>query len=223
MSVNGIDGSSGIQGTGGTQGTYLDSQVLGKDDFLELLTTKLRYQDPMNPEDDQEFVAQLAQFSSLEQMENMNMAIQTQLVLTQSTNNALATGMIGRNVVAVGNEIHLGEDGSSEIMFNLESDADVTVQIKDSDGSVVKTISAGLLSSGDETITWDGTDNTGNSVAAGSYTYEVTASASDGSTVDATTYTTGLVSGVEFMNGSAFLKVDGMDVSLANVVRVEDV
>jgi flagellar basal-body rod modification protein FlgD len=223
MSVNGIDGSSGIQGTGGTQGTYLDSQVLGKDDFLELLTTKLRYQDPMNPEDDQEFVAQLAQFSSLEQMENMNMAIQTQLVLTQSTNNALATGMIGRNVVAVGNEIHLEEDGSSEIMFNLESDADVTVQIKDSDGSVVKTISAGLLSSGDETITWDGTDNTGNSVAAGSYTYEVTASASDGSTVDATTYTTGLVSGVEFMNGSAFLKVDGMDVSLANVVRVEDV
>ncbi|HAA81522.1 MAG: Flagellar hook capping protein [Caldanaerobacter subterraneus] len=67
----------------------LNSQ-LGKDDFLKLLVTQLKNQDPLNPMDDREFIAQLAQFSTLEQMQNMN----------SSFNAVRAINLIGKNIYA---------------------------------------------------------------------------------------------------------------------------
>lgn len=98
-----------VAGTGGinqVQTQTKDHQILGKDDFLKLLTTQLRYQDPIDPVDDKDFVAQLAQFSSLEQIQNLNEAmlsfIQQQQQMNQFGN---AAALIGRDV-----EIHSGED-----------------------------------------------------------------------------------------------------------------
>lgn len=82
-----------------TKKTEENRDIVGKDDFLKLLITQLRYQDPLNPIDDREFVAQMAQFSSLEQMQNMNKLLEvftgTQQVISMF---AQATNLIGCKV-----------------------------------------------------------------------------------------------------------------------------
>ena len=86
---------------------------LGKDDFLKLLLTQLRYQDPTNPVDDKEFIAQLAQFSSLEQMQNLNTNLQDMMVSQQKlTALAQATSMIGKIVEIYSKD---GEDRKSVV------------------------------------------------------------------------------------------------------------
>ncbi|HHT37282.1 MAG TPA: flagellar hook assembly protein FlgD [Firmicutes bacterium] len=82
-----------------TNQSMFNVNSLGKDDFLQLLITQLRYQDPTSPVDDKEFIAQLAQFSSLEQMQNLNQTMQTMMESQQKlTALAQATTMIGKMV-----------------------------------------------------------------------------------------------------------------------------
>ena len=79
--------------TGTYDTSYMSEAIdstLGKEDFLNLLVTQLRYQNPLDPMDNTEFVAQLAQFSSLEQMSNLNTAFTNQSMLIQSMNNSMA-------------------------------------------------------------------------------------------------------------------------------------
>ncbi len=81
------------------QKSETDRNILGKDDFLKLLITQLRYQDPTNPVDDKEFIAQMAQFSSLERMQNLNKLVQEYVGTQQAmTMFAQATNLIGLQV-----------------------------------------------------------------------------------------------------------------------------
>lgn len=217
MPVNEISGGSG------TPQTQFSTPILGKDDFLQLLTTKLRHQDPMNPMEDHEFIAQLAQFSSLEQMQNMNETMQTQILLTQSTNNALATSLIGKNVQALGNSMMLEDGGTAEISMELRAAAEVTVRILDEGGTCIRTIVAGSMEAGENSLTWDGLDTSGDPAVAGTYTFEVSALGSDKSSVGVTTFSTGRVTGVEFVNGAAELRVDGVLVPLSDIIRIDEV
>ncbi len=81
------------------EGAKRDPSALGKDDFLRLLITQLKYQDPISPVDDKEFIAQMAQFSSLEQMQNLNTNL-SEMMLAQQKLSALgqAMQMIGKEV-----------------------------------------------------------------------------------------------------------------------------
>ena len=79
-------------------GEAKDSSRLGKDEFLKLLITQLKHQDPVNPVDDKEFIAQLAQFSSLEQMQNLNTNLSDMMMAQQQLTARPAMQMIGREV-----------------------------------------------------------------------------------------------------------------------------
>ncbi|HVP39530.1 MAG TPA: flagellar hook capping FlgD N-terminal domain-containing protein, partial [Candidatus Saccharimonadales bacterium] len=139
--------TSTLTGTGST--------TLGKDDFLKLLTAQLQHQDPLQPMDNTAFVAQLAQFSSLEQLQNMNSSLSTDILLNQSVNNSLATGLIGRNIVAKGDQITLAAGGTADLSFNLSAAADAKITVVDSSGKTVATLTPGHLGAGDQTVTWN--------------------------------------------------------------------
>ena len=196
-------------------------EMLGKDEFLKLLTMQLKYQNPMEPMENTEFIAQLTQFSSLEQLQNIGTDIESQMLLTQGTNNSLATTLIGKYVVTSGSSLQLTNEGTGQICFDLGQDAgDVTISVYDRNNVLVATLSEEDLDSGRNIVEWDGTKIDGSSAAPGIYTFAVTAKDTSGASVTATTYTYGLVDGVKFVNGNAILLMGDLDITLSSILEI---
>ncbi len=194
--------------------------TLGKEDFLKLLITQLQYQDPLSPLNNQEFMAELAQFSSLEQLQNVNSNLQTSMLLSQSLNNSSATNLIGKRVISLGNQVYLSGEGGEEITFDLAEDAGVTIEIYDEEGNLIRTLKGGSLPGGRNQIHWDGEDGEGNQLPPGNYSFKVIAVDSESNVVDVTTYSTGLVEGVRFKEGNAVLILGDEEINLSDIVEV---
>ena len=201
----------------------MGKQALGKEDFLKLLVTQLSQQDPLSPTDSTQFVTQLSQFSSLEQLVNIKDGMDLLAVVQTAGSSAQMVSFIGKSV-KVSDQTLVWEEGqtSGNIDFKLEGDAkDVTVFIKDSTGKTVKTIEAGSLNEGPHQIAVDGKDNQGAAFAPGSYTFEVSAKDDKGADVNVSNTSTGVVSGVTFENGYPELVLsDGRKVQLGSVIEV---
>lgn len=198
---------------------------LGKDDFLNLLVKQLQYQDPMEPMKDTDFVAQLASFSSLEQLSNIGTSLDnsTQLnyILSQTIANTIATTLIGKEVVANSNQIHHDSNSTNRLDFNLDdAAANAEIEVKDSNGTVIRTITSNNLEKGSNSVEWDGRDNNGVRVAAGNYTFSVSAKDQDGNEVGAQTRLIGLVESVRYEDGQGYLIVNGQKISLSDIVEV---
>ena len=192
-----------------------------QDLFLTLLTTELENQDPLDPADSTEFTSQLAQFSSLEQLTNMNSTLEEVVDSLASTVDTQAVNYIGKEVVASGSTIEVDSDGIDPILISLDGDAaTLYVNIYDSSGDFVTQLEAGSVEAGNFAITWDGTDKSGNTVSQGDYTYEVQAVDSDGESVEASSYISGTVTAVSYEEDGTYLSVNGSLVSLADVIEV---
>ena len=197
--------------------------MMGKDQFLTLLLTQLKNQDPLSPMDNTEFTAQMAQFSSLEQLFSVNDNLVGLQTLSSSLNNTQALNIIGKEIEANGNSVHVGSGIASNISFDLLNDStNTTVNILDKDGNVVKTIEQGHMSAGKQTIKWDATDYRGNPVPAGLYAYEITATDGTGDGIETTTYTRGLVTGISMVNGITQLHVGGNRVMMGDVTQISE-
>ncbi|MCX8031686.1 MAG: hypothetical protein N3A59_08950 [Thermodesulfovibrionales bacterium] len=179
-----------------------------KDEFLKLLTTQLRYQNPLNPMDNTEFTAQLAQLSSLEALNNLVLQMSDMLLYQNSIQNTLTLNLIGKQVKFAGNKINLKE--KAEISYNLSTDATkVNISIYDSSGKLVKTIDVGSQKAGSHTFIWDGKDANGNKLPEGEYTFKITASDKDNKPVEVSSLTKGIVTGVTFENNVTYIIVNG--------------
>jgi len=208
-----------IGNTGGALEVLGTSSSIGKEDFFEMLIAQLLNQDPLNPLEGTDFTAQLAQFSSLEQLYNMTEQMEMLSLYQSSMNNALAASLVGKEVTANGNSV-IANGASADIGYTLEADAGkVTVSIYDEDGKLVDTIEAGTdgLAAGDNTITWDCS-----SFENGTYTFEVSATSMDGSVVAVDTVMSGMVTGVTFVDGTPYLMIGGQYVSLGDIVSVNE-
>ena len=198
---------------------------MGKEEFLNLLVTQLRYQNPLEPMKDTEFVAQLAQFSSLEQLSNINTTLdnssQLDYVLSQTIANTMATTLIGKEVIATGNQINHSYDSGETLHFNLAANAaSAEIKIYDEKGALVRTIETNDLDSGLNSIEWNGNDESGANIAAGTYTFEVTAKNASGESVDVETRRIGIVESVRYENGQGYLVIDGQEISLSDILEI---
>jgi len=188
---------------------------LGKNEFMQLLVAQLKAQDPLNPMDSSEFISQLAQFSSLEQLQNINDKLDD---LTEKLSGA--ANLIDHEVEAMGTVVTVEEGVSGDINFELGSDAnEVFISISDSDERYARTLQMGPLSSGQQTITWDGTDDNGNQVPDGKYTFDIQAVDADGKAVEVTSLIKGIATGATSENGVTYLLIGDTEIPLDNVIK----
>jgi flagellar basal-body rod modification protein FlgD len=217
-----IDALSAV--TGGQSPTAAKDQAIGKQDFLKLLVTQLEQQDPMNPQDGTEFVAQLATFTSLEQLINIEEGLNNVAMTSLATNNTLASNLIGKQVQVRGAGKIAHESGDHTLNFELQGDAEqVTIEIMDEDGQVIRTINGGTAKKGENDMVWDGRDDNGNKVAAGSYEFRIEAEGEEGEPVGARTTSMHLVESVSFQGGVPTLVLSNGDrVEMGDVMEVFD-
>ncbi len=171
-----------LKGDSATEKTEstINTQSLGKDDFLKLLLAQMQNQDPLNPTDNTEFVAQLAQFSSLEQMTQMNSnlesMIENNVQTTDSINRAMMVNYFGMNINAEVSDFVFDGEQPVDLNFILESGFTTgKIEIMDSEGNLVRTLSLKSMEAGNGTVTWNGVNNRGITAEAGDYSFKLTA------------------------------------------------
>jgi len=196
------------------------NSTLGKDAFLTLLVTQMKYQDPMNPTSDKEFLAQLAQFTSLEQLTNINTGIEKLTTATNQQQMFSAAGFIGKEVKAEGDSLSKSGDTVSKLFYTLpEAASKVTINILDANGNIVRTVDQGAKGAGEQTYAWDGKDWLGNEQGDGVYFAGISAVKADGKSMLVSTTVTGVVAGVSTDSSGGYLleTKDGRKLSLLNV------
>jgi flagellar basal-body rod modification protein FlgD len=166
-----------------------------QDRFLKLLVQQLKSQDPMNPLDNAQFTSQLAQINTVAGIEKIATSINGLSGDIGGLETLQGAALVGRQVLIDGNNLDL-YNGTAKAAFELPQAADqVTVEIKDSIGNVLKKIELGAQPGGTQELTWDGVTDSGKAAINGRYEYTVTASA-NGQPVTATTFTSARVDGV---------------------------
>lgn len=202
--------------------TKAASDVLGKDAFLKLLVTQLQNQDPLNPLDDKEFIAQLAQFSSLEQMSNIAEGITALTEKTAQQDMLSSVSYIGKQVTASGSTMTKIGNAATPVYFTLE-DAAATVyaNIYDANNNLVRTEKFTSMQAGEFEFSWDGTDYNGSAVNNGQYSVYFSAESATGKTVFVDTEVTGVVTAVEQGEDQTYFRLsDGRKIGFSDIRKV---
>lgn len=194
---------------------------LNRQDFLNLLIAQMSMQDPLNPADPSEFMAQLAQFSNVEQLIRANDKLD-QLALSQAAMSGTAVAsLVGRTVTVQGDRVVLPAEGGVELAYHLPAEGrEMVLNITDENGKVVRSVPLGELSAGMGRYTWDGRDNSGNRLPAGRYTFSVTGKDAAGERLSATGRVTGTVTGVSYEKGYPEILIGDLRVALGDVIEV---
>lgn len=197
---------------------------VSQQDFLQLLITQMKHQDPMEPQDSQQFAAQLAQFTQLEELQTLNstttQGVETNLMLAQTINNTMAATMIGKEVKAIGNKVMLEHGKDPQISFQIGAFADdVDITIRDAAGNVVDNIGMQSVSRGDHTVAWDGEGNNG-TLPPGEYSFSLTATNVAGDEIATDTVTMGIIEAVRYGASGAIFIVNGDEIPFSNVIEL---
>lgn len=194
--------------------------AMGKEDFLKLLVTQLRNQDPLSPMDGSEFAAQLAQFSTVEQLIEIGSKLDAQAgnvaTSTLTTQTMLGSSLIGRDVMLKGATLASDGDTPPRLAIDLDAPANkVVIEVLGADDEVLATQEFDDLSAGRNVLDLDHAD-----LPAGQYNYRVTAVDGDDAEVKATGYTVGRVDGMSFAGGEVALRIDGVLVPMLDIMEV---
>jgi flagellar basal-body rod modification protein FlgD len=150
---------------------------LGQDDFLELMVAQLKNQDPTNPQDNAEFLAQIAQFSTVSGVQELVDGFGSLSSVLYANQALEAANLVGNKVVTESNLGLLKEGETLDATIDLPVASDgVTLYVQDMSGSLVHTQVLGPASAGDINLQWDGTDAEGNVLSPGQYIVSAEAS-----------------------------------------------
>lgn len=200
------------------------SQDMGKDTFLKLLTTQMQNQDPSAPMDNQQFIQQLTQFSSLEQLMGIQTSMDSVYMAMASMNNASMANLLGTEVVAVGDQQAYSGEGDMDFNWNSEAaSTEMTIAVTDEDGRVVANIKVpGGCEAGEGSFTWDGKTGVvgGGRLEPGTYEFRVNAIDESGDLVNVEEWVKGVVSEMDYSGEVPQPSINGVPVALNEIVRL---
>ena len=203
----------------------MDVSKLGQNDFLTLLIAQLKHQDPLNPASNTEFIAQLAQFSSLEQMTLMNAnlekSLESNINMTEAVSNAMIINYFGKYVTAETDSFTYDGTSPVELRFDLDSVASWgKLEITDESGYIITSVSLDAMEDGVNFFEWDGMTYMGVQAKSGVYKYTVELYDVSGNEVGVSQMFSGVVDGISFKNGVPQLNIGGV---LVPFDRVKDI
>ena len=219
MEITTALGAAGSSATGAAA----DQAGLAKtfDDFLKLLTTQLKYQNPLEPMDSNEFVAQLVQFTEVEQSINSNKKLEQLLELQSANQSVMAIGFIGRTIEAVGDTAPLGANGI-EFTYTLDGLAESSLLVVLDANNQVVTSAAGDTAPGKHGFAWDGLDGAGNQVSDGTYRLAVAARDANNEKLGVTIGVVSRVTGVETGASGLLLTLGAVKVPIDKGVSIRE-
>lgn len=200
MEINRTDASTGFEYK---SPELPDTGAAQRDEFFQLLTAQMQNQDPLNPQEGADFVAQLAQFTNIELGMETNERLAGLQAVGQASSRAGMMDLVGKSIDADFSSFRLTDDAQPlDLTLDLDRPADtVTVTISDETGKVA-TIELENRGEGESTFSWDGTGTDGQPLPPGDYTVEVRGSDSEGD-IDARATVSGIASSVEFTQDGA--------------------
>ena len=220
-----VTGAASAKSTDTTHGTAASAPggIMGKDQFLKLLIAQLKNQDPMSPLQGDQMASQLAQFSSLEQLQQINANLTGQQTssstLLGAVQSSAAINTIGHTVVAIGDQLQVGgANGVSTVEATFGSAAtNATIHVFNAGGSEVGSQSLGSVGAGKQTFNLAKMTE---GLAPGTYTYTIDATDGSGAAVAVQTYTTARIDGVSSGQNGLVLTAGGITIPYGSIVRI---
>lgn len=202
-------------------------KTLGKDDFLRIMITQMKNQDPTKPFDAEQMASQMAQYASVEQLQNMNQNMGKMLNQQNPMQRLAMTNLIGKQVTLDRNRFPHIENQKDTLNFNLPKDASqVTLSIMSDQGEVIFNKDLGTLKQGENTFGWDGLKNNTLAAKPGDYMFKLDAKDANGSPIQIQSKGQARVVGVSFEGKEAILLVGDPNrpdkIALSNVTQIDD-
>jgi flagellar basal-body rod modification protein FlgD len=173
--------------------------------------------------DSNAFVAQLAQFTALEEQQNTNDTLTQMLALQQSSSQTNAVAMVGKDAVYNASQMDLSAGGTISVNATLAATAgDVIMEVDDASGNAVRHQSFGPRTAGSQPLTWDGFNDSGVAQLPGTYSVSLSATDLSGNAVSVTQQARGRITGVSFRNGTAQLMIGNTTISLSDIIELQD-
>lgn len=217
MTVNAVTNSTAAPSTGTDP---LASLTANMNDFLSLLMTQLRNQDPTSPMDTNQFTTQLVQFASVEQQVNINTGVQSLIQLAQSNNVLQASALIGKTVTATSTQLSL-QNGVGNVQFDTPAAEPVTIKVTGSGGGILAQVSL-TSSAGPNSWTWDGTGSNGQKLPDGAYDVSILGGVAGTKPVAIPFTVTGAATGVANQNGAEQVRIGALTLPVSDIQSVSN-
>jgi flagellar basal-body rod modification protein FlgD len=187
-------------------------------DFLNLLMTQLKNQDPTSPMDANQFTSELVQFTSVEQQINTNTSLSQLIQLTQSADVIQGSAIVGKQVTAQSNQIPL-QNGGGTLNFVAPTAESVAITVTDSNGTALRQVKVNAVQ-GPNTWNWDGRDSSGQVLPDGAYAVMVTGGVSGAHATTLPFTVVGTATGVTTQNNNVSLQLGAVSVPFSAVTSV---
>jgi len=201
--------SLGLSADSNTNSTKKE-EALGQADFLRLMTEQLQHQDPLKPMENSEFLGQLAQFSTVQGIGDLNTSVNGFSTALSSDQVLRGAQLVGHKVLVPSAKLALEDTGNVTGVVAAPDAGTVNFDITDANGQKVKTISVQAAKAGEVAFDWDGTDANGNRMAAGSYSIAATYTDTSGADSTLSTYVQAPVESVTVGSDGLYLNLKGL-------------
>ncbi|UUE98217.1 flagellar hook assembly protein FlgD [Xanthomonas hortorum pv. pelargonii] len=207
--------------TSSAASTKKKEESLGQADFLKLMTEQLQHQDPLKPMENSAFLGQLAQFSTVQGIGDLNTKVGNFSDSMNSDQVLKGAALVGHNVLVPSAQVAIDTTTPAKGVVAATAAGTVNFEITDANGTFVKQLSVPSSAAGEVSFAWDGTDANGNRMAAGKYGVTATQTDTAGAKSKLATYVDAPVDSVTIGSDGLYLNLTGLGTSpLANVLRV---